>query len=157
MTSLLYSDKEKCLYDSFISEAFKLFGISCMLYDVHSTNMYNDDRILDKGVPYKILLQEYVDTRLLANLRWSTIDADREAIIALAPLTYCGKKYNLHEFSVIKLANGDVYQIREVNSQYLLHMSYALKLITYKEEDNRPRKESQMKTNYMNTTREELE
>ena len=157
MTSLLYSDKEKRLYDSFISEAFKLFGISCTLYDVHSTNMYNDDRILDKGVPYKILLQEYVDTRLLANLRWSTIDADREAIIALAPLTYCGKKYNLHEFSVIKLTNGDVYQIREVNSQYLLHMSYALKLITYKEEDNRPRKESQMKTNYMNTTREELE
>lgn len=157
MTSLLYSDKEKCVYTNFIDEAFRLFGIDCIIYDVHSANMYLDDRILDKGIPYKILLQEYVDTRLLSNLRWSTIDADREATIALAPLQYCGNKFNIHEFSVIKLANGDVYQVREVSSQYLLHMSYALKLITYKEEQNRPRNESQMKTNYLNPTREELE
>ena len=157
MTSLLYSDKEKHVYTNFIGEAFRLFGIDCVIYDVHSANMYLDDRILDKGIPYKILLQEYVDTRLLSNLRWSTIDADREAIIALAPLQYCGSKFNIHEFSVIKLANGDVYQVREVSSQYLLHMSYALKLITYKEEQNRPRNESRMKTNYLNPTREELE
>lgn len=157
MTSLLYSDKEKCVYTNFIDEAFRLFGIDCVVYDVHSANMYLDDRILDKGIPYKILLQEYVDTRLLSNLRWSTIDADREATIALAPLQYCGNKFNIHEFSVIKLANGDVYQVREVSSQYLLHMSYALKLITYKEEQNRPRNESQMKTNYLSPTREELE
>lgn len=157
MTSLLYSDKEKRIYTNFIDEAFRLFGIDCVVYDVHSANMYLDDRILDKGIPYKILLQEYVDTRLLSNLRWSTIDADREATIALAPLQYCGNKFNIHEFSVIKLANGDVYQVREVSSQYLLHMSYALKLITYKEEQNRPRNESQMKTNYLSPTREELE
>lgn len=157
MTSLLYSDKEKHVYTNFIDEAFRLFGIDCIIYDVSSTSMYIDDRILNKGVPYKILLQEYVDTRLLSNLRWSTIDADREATIALAPLQYGGNKFNIHEFSVIKLANGDVYQVREVSSQYLLHMSYALKLITYKEEQNRPRNESQMKTNYLNPTREELE
>lgn len=157
MTSLLFSDKERNLVISQIDEAFRLFGVDCVIYDVHSANMYLDDRILDKGVPYKILLQEYVDTRLLSNLRWSTIDADREATIALAPLQYCGNKFNIHEFSVIKLANGDVYQVREVSSQYLLHMSYALKLITYKEEQNRPRRESQMKTNYLNPTREELE
>jgi hypothetical protein len=157
MTSLLYSNKEKSVYSDFISEAFKLFGIDCVIYDVSSANMYLDDRILDKGVPYKILLQEYVDTRLLANLKWSTIDADREAIVALAPIEYCSNKFNIHEFSVIKLANGDVYQVREVSSQYLLHMSYALKLITYKEEPNRPRNESQMKTNYFNPIREELE
>lgn len=157
MTSLLYSNKEKCVYTNFIDEAFRLFGVDAVIYDVHSQNMYLDDRILDKGVPYKILLQEYVDTRLLANLRWSTIDADRESIIALAPIQYCGNKFNIHEFSVIKLANGDVYQVREVSSQYLLHMSYALKLITYKEEQNRPRCESQMKTNYFNSTREEIE
>ena len=78
MTSLLYSDKEKCLYLKQVDEAFRLFGIDCTIYDVHSQNMYLDDRILDKGIPYKILLQEYVDTRLLANLRWSTIDAARE-------------------------------------------------------------------------------
>jgi hypothetical protein len=157
MTSLLYSDKEKCLYLKQVDEAFRLFGIDCTIYDVHSQNMYLDDRILDKGIPYKILLQEYVDTRLLANLRWSTIDADREATVALAPLQYCGKKFSIHEFSVIKLANGDVYQVREVSSQYLLHMTYALKLITYKEEQNRPREESQMKTNYLRTDHEEIE
>lgn len=157
MTSLLYSDKEKCVYQNFIAESFKLFGIDCIVYDLHSQNMYLDDRILERGIPYKILLQEYVDTRLSSNLRWSTIDVDREAIVALAPIEYCGNKFNIHEFSVIKLANGDCYQVREVSSQYLLHMSYALKLITYKEENNRPRKESQMKTNYLNTTREEIE
>lgn len=157
MTSLLYSDKEKKLFLNQTDEAFRLFGIDAVIYDVHSSNMYLDDRILDKGIPYKILLQEYVDTRLLANLRWSTIDADREATVALAPLQYCGKKFNIHEFSVIKLANGDVYQVREVSSQYLLHMTYALKLITYKEEQNRPREESQMKTNYLRTDHEEIE
>jgi hypothetical protein len=157
MTSLLFSDKERNLVINQIDEAFRLFGVDAIVYDVHSTNMYLDDRILDKGTPYKILLQEYVDTRLLANLRWSTIDADREATVALAPLQYCGNKFNIHEFSVIKLANGDVYQVREVSSQYLLHMSYALKLITYKEEQNRPREESQMKTNYLRTDHEEIE
>ena len=157
MTSLLYSDREKNVYTNFIDEAFKLFGVDCVIYDISSQNMYLDDRILNKGVPYKILLQEYVDTRLLSNLRWSTIDADREATIALAPIQYCGNKFNIHEFSVIKLANGDVYQVREVSSQYLLHMSYVLKLITYKEEQNRPRNESQMKTNSLNSNREEIE
>ena len=80
MTSLLYSDKEKNVYINFIDEAFLLFGVDCVIYDISSQNMYLDDRILNKGVPYKILLQEYVDTRLLSNLRWSTIDADREAM-----------------------------------------------------------------------------
>ena len=88
MTSLLYSDKELCLTRSFIGEAFKLFGIDCILYDISSSNMYLDDRILKQGVPYKILLQEYVDTRLLSNLKWSTLDANRESILALAPIQY---------------------------------------------------------------------
>ena len=157
MSSLLFSAKERQLVLNQIDEAYRLFGVSCTVYDVHSANMYLDDRILDSGIPYKILLQEYVDIRLLSNLRWSTIDADREATVALAPLQYCGNKFNIHEFSVIKLANGDVYQVREVSSQYLLHMSYALKLITYKEEQNRPRDESQMKTNYLRTDHEEIE
>jgi hypothetical protein len=120
-------------------------------------NMYLDDRILKEGVPYKILLQDYVDTRLLANLKWSTVDYNRESIIALAPMQLCGKSFNLREFNVIQLCNGDLYQVREVNSLYLLGTHYVLKLITYKNEPNRPRTEKQMKTNYMNTLREEFE
>ena len=157
MTSLLFSDKELCLTKSFIDEAYCMFGVSCTLYDVSSMNLYLDDRILKEGVPYKILLQEYVDTRLLANLKWSTVDYNRESIIALAPMQLCGKSFNLREFNVIQLCNGDLYQIREVNSAYLLNLHYVLKLITYKNEPNRPRTEKQMKTNYMNTLREEFE
>ena len=127
------------------------------MYDVESLNLYLDDRTLSKGVPYKILLQEYVDTRLLSNLRWSTLDADRESIVALAPIVYLNSKFNLREFNVIKLCNGDLYQIREINSAYLLHTNYALKLITYREEDNRPRAEKQMRTNYLRTDKEEFE
>lgn len=157
MTSLLYSDKELCLTRSFIGEAFKLFGIDCILYDISSSNMYLDDRILKQGVPYKILLQEYVDTRLLSNLKWSTLDANRESILALAPIQYLNNSYRLREFNVIRLVNGDTYQVREVNSTYLLGTNYVLKLISYRNEENRPRKEQQMKTNYLVTDREEFE
>ena len=128
MTSLLFSDKELHLTRKFIDEAYRLFGIDCTLYDLQSSNLYLDDRILKSGVPYKILLQEYVDTRLLSNLKWSTIDLNREAIIALSPIQYCGKQFNLREFNVIRLSNGDTYQIREVNSTYLLQTHYALKI-----------------------------
>lgn len=157
MTSLLYTGKEKKLITDFTAEAFKLYGICCTLYDISSMNMYLDDRVLQNGVPYKILLQEYVDTRLLSNLRWSTIDADRESIMALAPISYGGKDFNLREFNVIRLCNGDTYQIREVNSTYLIGTLYVLKLITYRDEQNRPRAEKQMKTNYFITDREEIE
>lgn len=157
MSSLLLSDKETCLIRKFIDEAFRIYGIDCTLYDVSSMNLYLDDRTLSNGVPYKILLQEYVDTRLLSNLKWSTVDADRESIMALAPMVYLNSNFNLREFNVIKLCNGDLYQIREVNSAYLLNTNYVLKLITYKEEDNRPRADKQMKTNYLHTDREEFE
>lgn len=157
MTSLLFSAKERQLVLNQVDEAYKLFGIDCIVYDVSSMNMYLDDRILKSGVPYKILLQDYVDTRLLSNLKWSTVDADREAIVALAPIQLCGKNYNLREFNIIRLCNGDTYQVREVNSTYLLHTHYALKLITYRDEPNRPREEKQMKTNYLKTIHEEIE
>ena len=157
MTSLLYSDKEYHLILKQISEAYKLFGLDCTLYDISSSTMYLDDRTLKQGVPYKVLLQEYVDTRLLANLKWNTLDANRESFLALAPIQLCDRKYNLREFNVIRLANGDTYQVREVNSAYLLNTHYVLRLISYKDEQNRPRVEKQMKTNYLVTTREEFE
>ena len=50
-----------------------------------------------------------------------------------------------------------MYQIREVNSAYLLHTNYVVKLITYKNEDNRPREEKQMKTNFLRTNKVEIE
>lgn len=157
MVSLLYSDKEKQLIIRQTDEAFRLYGIDATIYDVSSMCMYLDDRVLKSGLPYKILLQDYVDMRLLSNLKWSTVDADKESIMALMPIQYCGRKYNLREFNVIKLCNGYTYQIREVNKAFLIGTCYVVKLITYKEEDNRPRDEKQMKTNYLKTTREELE
>lgn len=157
MTSLLFSDKEKCLILKFIDESFRLYGIDCTLFDVDRTNMYLDDRTLKPGMPYKILLQDYVDTRLLSNLKWSTIDVDKESFIALMPIEYNGTKYNLREFNVIRLFNGDTYQIREVNSAYLLSTIYAVKLISYHDEKNRPRDNKQMKTNFLRTDHVELE
>ena len=65
-----------------IDESMRLFGIDCTLYDISSMNMYLDDRVLKSGVQYKVLMQDYVDTRLLSNLRWSTIDVNKESIIA---------------------------------------------------------------------------
>lgn len=157
MISLLLSDKEQCLYKNFIDEAMRLYGIDCTVYDVHTMNVYLDDRTLSSGLPYKILLQDYVDTRLLANLKWSTVDANRESIMALMPIQYNNKNYSLREFNVIEICNGDKYQIREVNKTYLIGLWYVVKLITYREEDNRPRETNQMKTNYLKTDREEIE
>lgn len=157
MTSLLLSNKEEKLHLNIIDEAMKLFGIDCTLFDLSSMTLYHDDRKLQDGVPYKLLLQDYVDTRLLSNLRWSTIDADKESIMAFMPIQYMNKRYNLREFNVIKICNGDTYQIREVNSQYLLNTWYIVKLIAYHDEKNRPREVKQMKTNFLHTTREEIE
>lgn len=157
MTSLLFSDKEKCLTLRITDEAFRLYGIDCTIYDVREMNLYLDDRTLANGVPYKILLQDYVDTRLLSNLKWSTLDADKESIMALMPIVYNGNKYNLREFNVVRLCNGDTYQIREVNSAYLLHTNYVVKMISYKDEENRPREEKQMQTNFLRTDKEEIE
>lgn len=157
MISLLLSDKEQCLYKNFIDEAMRLYGIDCFIYDVKEMNMYLDDRTLANGVPYKILLQDYVDTRLLSNLKWSTVDANRESIMALMPIQYNNKNYSLREFNVIEICNGDKYQIREVNKTYLIGLWYVVKLITYREENNRPRETNQMKTNYLKTDREEIE
>lgn len=157
MTSLLFSDKEKCLTLRITDEAFRLYGIDCVIYDVKEMNLYLDDRTLANGVPYKILLQDYVDTRLLSNLKWSTLDADKESIMALMPIVYNGNKYNLREFNVVRLCNGDMYQIREVNSAYLLHTNYVVKMISYKDEENRPREEKQMQTNFLRTDKEEIE
>lgn len=157
MTSLLFSDKELCLTRNFIDEAYRLFGIDCTLYEVSSMNMYIDDRTLENGINYKILLQEYVDSRLLSNLKWATLDMDRQSIVALSPIVYNGEHFNLREFMVIKLCNGDMYQIREVNSTYLMKTHYAIKLISYKDEADRPREVKQMKTNYLRTLHEEYE
>ncbi len=157
MTSLLVSKKEQNLMLKMIDESMRLFGIDCTLYDISSMNMYLDDRILKSGVPYKVLMQDYVDTRLLSNLRWSTIDVNKESIIAFMPIQYCGNKFNIREFNVIKLCNDDLYQIREVNKAYLVGLWYVVKLITYKDEANRPREKQQMKSNYMNTLKEEIE
>ena len=157
MTSLLYSDKEYCLTLNFIDEAYRLFGISCELYDVTSINMYLDDRTLSKGVPYKILFQEYVDTRLLSNLNWGCQDLNNESAMALMPIMYNGRKFNLREFNVIKLCDGNLYQIREVNSAYLLNTNYVVKLISYQVENNRQREEKQMKTNFLRTDKVEIE
>ena len=157
MFSLTPSEKEMCLIKKFTDEAFRIYGIDCELLDVNSMCMYLDDRELRKGVPYKILLQDYVDTRLLSNLKWSTVDLDREAITALMPIQYCGEQFNLHEFDVVRLYNGDMYQIREVQKAYLIGTLYAVRLITYKDEPNRQRNEKQMKSNFFLTDREELQ
>lgn len=157
MTSLLPSKKENNLWLSLIDESMRLFGIDCTIYDITSMNMYLDDRILSSGVPYKILMQEYVDSRLLSNLKWSTTDVDRESFIAFLPIRYCDKQFNLREFNVIKLFNGDTYQIREVNKAYLVGLWYVVKLISYRDEQNRAREVKQMKSNYMLSMREEIE
>lgn len=157
MASLLLSQKEEKLIRNLIDESMHLFGIDCVLYDVSSINMYLDDRTLKQGIRYKILLQDYVDSRLLANLRWSTVDVNRESIMAFMPIQYCNKEFNLREFNVIELCNGDRYQIREVNKTYLIGTWYVVKLIAYHDEKDRPREVKEMKSNYVKTLREEIE
>lgn len=157
MVSLLPSGKENKLVLNFIDEAMRLFGIDCKLYDVSSMNMYLDDRILSECKFYKLLLQDYVDTRLLSNLKWSTVDFNKESIMALMPLQYNNQKFCLREFNVIELKDGTKYQIREVNSTYLVGVWYVVKLIAYNDEPNRPRADKQMKSNYLSTVRDREE
>lgn len=157
MVSLLPSGKENKLVLNFIDEAMRLFGIDCKLYDVSSMNMYLDDRILSECKFYKLLLQDYVDTRLLSNLKWSTVDFNKESIMALMPLQYNNQKFCLREFNVIELKDGTKYQIREVNSTYLVGVWYVVKLIAYNDEPNRPRADKHMKSNYLSTVRDREE
>ena len=152
MVSLLPSGKENKLVLNFIDEAMRLFTIN-----TKQSHCFINDRILSECKFYKLLLQDYVDTRLLSNLKWSTVDFNKESIMALMPLQYNNQKFCLREFNVIELKDGTKYQIREVNSTYLVGVWYVVKLIAYNDEPNRPRADKQMKSNYLSTVRDREE
>lgn len=157
MISLLPSANENQLMLNLIDESMRLFGIDITLYDVKSINMYLDDQVLQEGHPYKMLLQDYIDSRILANLKWCDTDVDGESIVAFMPIQYNNVKFKLIEHMVIHLENGDTYQIKEINKSYLVGLWYIVKLLAYMPETNRARPELQMKTNFLKTDVEELE
>ena len=57
---------------------------------------------------------------------------------------------------VIKLFNGDLWQVAEVNRTYLVGLWYVVRIVPYVPEKDRPREEKQMKSNFMDPRRQEV-
>ena len=156
MTSLLPSENENKLMLTMIDEAMRLFGFQCLLIDIKDINMYLDDRTLSHAFDYRILLQEYIDKRILANLSWQNIEKQEQGQVAFAPIQWGGNHFSVVEKQVLKLFNGDLWQVAEVNRSYLVGIWYVIRIVPYVPEKDRPREEKQMKSQFVDPMRQEI-
>lgn len=154
--SLLPSNNENQLMLTMIDEAMRLFGFQCLLIDYKDINMYLDDQTLSNAFDYRILLQEYIDKKILANLSWQHIEKQQQGQVAFAPIQWGGRHFSVVEHMVIKLFNGDLWEVAEVNRTYLVGLWYVVRLVPYVPEKDRPREEKQMKSNYFDPLRQEV-
>lgn len=154
--SLLPSNNEYNLQLSMIDESMRLLGFQCMLIDIKDINMYLDDRTLSHAFDYRILLQEYIDKKILANLSWQNIEKQQQGQVAFAPIQWGGRHFSIVENMVIKLFNGDLWQVKEVNRTYLVGLWYIIKIVPYVPEKDRPREEKQMKSQFFDPLRQEV-
>ena len=130
-------------------EAIQLYGIEAKLINIEEINLYLDDRTLSKyHLPYKVLLQDYIDKKILNNLVWLNNERSDSSIVAFMPIVYLGNRYKLCVHQVLELYNGDLWQISEISRSYLVGICYVVKLIPYIQEENRPKEKDQMKSNY---------
>lgn len=154
--SLLPTENEHRLMLMMIDEAMRLFGFQCLLIDIKDVNMYLDDQTLSNAFDYRILLQEYIDKRILANLSWQNIEKQQPGQVAFAPIQWGGNHFSVVEHMVIKLFNGDLWQVAEVNKTYLVGLWYVIRMVPYVPEKDRPRDEQQMKSNFLDPRRQEV-
>lgn len=156
MISLLPSENENRLMLTMIDEAMRLYGFQCILIDIKDINMYLDDRSLSHAYDYRVLLQDYIDKRILANLSWQHIESKEAGQVMFAPIQWGGVRFSLVENQVIKLFNGDLWQIKEINKSYLVGLWYVIKVVPYVPEKDRSREEQQMKSQFLDPFRQEV-
>lgn len=147
--SLLPTKDEVNMMLSSYDEAIQLYGIEAKLINIETINLYLDDRTLTNYyLPYKLLLQEYIDKRILNNLVWLNNEKGENYIVAFMPIVYLGNRYNIRVHQVVELYNSDLWQIAEISRSYLVGICYVVKLVPYVQEENRRKEEDQMKSNY---------
>ena len=156
MISLLPSNNETHLMLTMIDEAMRLVGLQCLLIDYKDINLYLDDQTLEHAFDYRILLQDYVDKKLVANLKWQNIEKQEQGQVAFAPIQWGGRHFSVVEHMVLKLYNGDLWEVAEVNRTYLVGLWYIIKIVPYVPEKDRPREEKQMKSQYFDPLRQEV-
>lgn len=154
--SLLPTNNENQLMLTMIDEAMRLFGFQCLLIDIKDINMYLDDQTLEHAFDYRILLQEYIDKKILANLSWQNVEKQQQGQVIFAPIQWGGRHFSIVEHMVIKLFNGDLWQVAEVNRTYLVGLWYVVRIVPYIPEKDRPREEKQMKSNFIDPRRQEV-
>lgn len=148
--SLLPTKDEVNMMLNTYDEAIQLYGIESKLINLEEINLYLDDRTISKYyLPYKLLLQDYIDKKVLNNLVWLNNEKSENSIIAFMPIVYLGNRYNLSVQQVVELYNGDLWQISEISRNYLVGICYVVKLVPYIQEENRSKEEDQMKSNYV--------
>ena len=147
--SLLPTKDEVNMMLSSYDEAIQLYGIEAKLINIETINLYLDDRTLTNYyLPYKLLLQEYIDKRILNNLVWLNNEKGENYIVAFMPIVYLGNRYNIRVHQVVEIYNSDLWQIAEISRSYLVGICYVVKLVPYVQEENRRKEEDQMKSNY---------
>ena len=147
--SLLPTKDEVNMMLSSYDEAIQLYGIEAKLINIETINLYLDDRTLTNYyLPYKLLLQEYIDKRILNNLVWLNNEKGENYIVAFMPIVYLGNRYNIRVHQVVEIYNSDLWQIAEISRSDLVGICYVVKLVPYVQEENRRKEEDQMKSNY---------
>lgn len=154
--SLLPSDNEYNLQLIMIDEAMRLYGFQCLLIDFKDINMYLDNQTLSHAYDYRILLQEYIDKKILANLSWQNTEKQQQGQVAFAPIQWGGRHFSIVDHQVIKLFNGDLWEVSEVNKTYLVGLWYVIKIVPYVPEKDRERESRQMKSNFVDPKRPEV-
>lgn len=154
--SLLPSDNEYNLQLIMIDEAMRLYGFQCLLIDFKDINMYLDNQSLSHAYDYRILLQEYIDKKILANLSWQNTEKQQQGQVAFAPIQWGGRHFSIVDHQVIKLFNGDLWEVAEVNKTYLVGLWYVIKIVPYVPEKDRERESRQMKSNFVDPKRPEV-
>lgn len=154
--SLLPSSREWDLQLSFIDEAVRLYGIQCKIFMLKKITMYQDSPTLNMNYnEVRVLFEEYVSKRLLANLTWQNKEVDQEGTVVFIPRKYGGQEVNIVRDLILEIYNGDRYRIMEVNKKYIVGLWYIVKVVPFTDEPDR--KEVGQLSSFFRSDREEVE
>lgn len=151
--SLLPTVGEHSLVLSFIDEALRLFGLPARLYSPDSVSMYEDNVQVSSFVDIAVLLGDYVDRKLLADLRWNHMEAGQDSLECFLPVRYGDRDISVVEDMVLEFRDSR-FRVVEVNRSYLVGLWYIARLVPYVTEPDR--EVDGFKSSYMSGRRREI-
>lgn len=156
INSFMPTGNERDLMLNYIDEALRLFGLPVQLIDIKEKSFYDDAERMSKSFwDIKVLLQDYVDKKLLANLSWHHIEKGEQGMTVFIPERYGGRDLHIVTGQVLRFQNGDLFKITEISQAYLVGLWRVCRIVPYIVEDTRDRENKRFKTQYFDAGRVE--